>query len=333
MIVDGLRMKSEYFHMMSLTLSENGELEEAQEEIKSNMKVEDVALESSPLIDSPQTTASTCKPMDSVVLQVFLMIFFAEWGGRSQVSTILLAGTHPVMSVFLGGCVGYFLTSILAVLGGSFLATVVSPRIVTIFGRRGCWKRWLGGFLFLLFAGQTFFMKSPVCTNKAKRFLIQLPSSPRRESPRASQRTRTPARCGMSSHQLNSACAACTPRWSWGPDPESRAACLCRYSSRPQTTQLWRRTCSRCSTQKSCPPSCGEPSSHPPRSDPQRPRQLQRRPTHQQRVHLSYQILPQLSENTRGSLHLQNPAAAVGEGLLFRNIPSRLLPRREQADL
>ena len=48
MIVDGLRMKSEYFHMMSLTLSENGELEEAQEEIKSNMKVEDVALESSP---------------------------------------------------------------------------------------------------------------------------------------------------------------------------------------------------------------------------------------------------------------------------------------------
>ena len=226
MIVDGLRMKSEYFHMVSLTLSENGELEEAQEEIKSNMKVEDVALESSPHIDSPQTTASTCKPMDSVVLQVFLMIFFAEWGDRSQVSTILLAGTHPVMSVFLGGCVGYFLTSILAVLGGSFLATVVSPRIVTIFGRRGCWKRWLGGFLFLLFAGQTFFMKSPVCTNKAKRFLIQLPSSPRRESPRASQRTRTPARCGMSSHQLNSACAACTPRWSWGPDPESRAACL-----------------------------------------------------------------------------------------------------------
>ncbi|KAK8823807.1 hypothetical protein WA538_001099 [Blastocystis sp. DL] len=94
MIVDGLRMKSD----------ENGELEEAQEEIKSNMKVEDVALESSPLIDSPQTTASTCKPMDSVVLQVFLMIFFAEWGDRSQVSTILLAGTHPVMSVFLGGC-------------------------------------------------------------------------------------------------------------------------------------------------------------------------------------------------------------------------------------
>ena len=99
------------------------------------------------------------------------------------------------------------------------------------------------------------------------------------------------------------------------------------------TTQLWRRTCSRCSTQRSCPPSCGEPSSHPPRSDPQRPRQSQRRPTRQQRVHLSYQILPQLSENTRGSLHLQNPAAAVGEGLLFRNIPSRPLPRREQADL
>lgn len=140
MIIDGLRMKSECVRFNPLIPSENGELEEAQEEIKSNMKVEDVPLESSPLIDSPQTSATTCKPTDSVVLQVFLMIFFAEWGDRSQVSTILLAGTHPVMAVFLGGCVGYFVTSTLAVLGGSFLATVVSPRIVTIIGRRG-WMR------------------------------------------------------------------------------------------------------------------------------------------------------------------------------------------------
>ena len=93
-----------------------------------------MSTEASPLITTPTTEAKICKPSDSVMVQVFLMIFLAEWGDRSQVSTILLAGTHPVLSVFFGGCVGYFVTSLLAVLGGSFLATKVSPRIVTIAG-------------------------------------------------------------------------------------------------------------------------------------------------------------------------------------------------------
>ena len=121
---------------------------EAQEEINLNFKESETNLESSPLI-SPTTESKMCKPHDSVALQIFLMIFFAEWGDRSQVSTILLAGTHPVVSVFLGGCLGYFITSLLAVLSGSWLASKVSPRLITI----------VGGVLFLLFAFQTIFMK------------------------------------------------------------------------------------------------------------------------------------------------------------------------------
>ncbi|KNB43836.1 hypothetical protein JH06_2282 [Blastocystis sp. subtype 4] len=139
MIINGIKMDKD----------DHSELEEAQQEINSSLKSEEMSTEASPLITTPTTEAKICKPSDSVMVQVFLMIFFAEWGDRSQVSTILLAGTHPVLSVFFGGCVGYFVTSLLAVLGGSFLATKVSPRIVTI----------AGGVMFLLFAIQIVFMK------------------------------------------------------------------------------------------------------------------------------------------------------------------------------
>ena len=113
------------------------------------MKVEDDVMENSPLITTPSTESKICKPSNNVMMQVFIMIFFAEWGDRSQVSTILLAGTNPVFAVFLGGCVGYFLTSLLAVLAGSFLASKVSPKMMTI----------TGGVMFLIFAVQTVFMK------------------------------------------------------------------------------------------------------------------------------------------------------------------------------
>lgn len=132
--------------MIVVIFSDTGELDEAQEEIESAFKpANEHATEDSPLLVSPTTEAKMCKPQDSVIIQIFLMIFFAEWGDRSQVSTILLAGTHPVLSVFLGGCVGYFITSFLAVLCGSVLQKYISPRWITI----------IGGCMFLGFAFQT----------------------------------------------------------------------------------------------------------------------------------------------------------------------------------
>ena len=78
----------------------------------------------------------------SVFIEVFIMIFFAEWGDRSQVSSILLASTNPILSVFIGGCLGHFICTTIATICGQLLAIKVSPRIVTF----------LGGVLFLVFS-------------------------------------------------------------------------------------------------------------------------------------------------------------------------------------
>lgn len=147
MVLDGILMDSKYTNNACFISSDTGELDEAQEEIRSSMKPNyEGVKEEDPLIGR-STERKMCKPHDYIVIQIFLMIFFAEWGDRSQVSTILLAGTHPVLSVFLGGCVGYFITSFIAVLCGSVLQKWISPRLITIFG----------GFMFLFFAVTTLF--------------------------------------------------------------------------------------------------------------------------------------------------------------------------------
>ena len=147
MIIDGIKMDNkQLIFLLESQYSDTGELDEAQEEIKSNLRMpSEHTTEDSPLLLSPTTEEKMCNPQDSVIVQIFLMIFFAEWGDRSQVSTILLAGTHPVFSVFCGGCVGYFITSFMAVLCGSVLQKWISPRWITIFG----------GLMFILFAFQT----------------------------------------------------------------------------------------------------------------------------------------------------------------------------------
>lgn len=69
------------------------------------------------------------------------MTFLAEWGDRSQITTISLAASQNVFGVTLGGCLGHFACTGAAVLGGKSLASVIEPRTVNI----------IGGVLFLLF--------------------------------------------------------------------------------------------------------------------------------------------------------------------------------------
>ena len=98
------------------------------------------------------------------------MVFFAEWGDRSQFSTIALAGTHPISSgtapfrsfsnavVILGAAAGYIVATLCGVLGGDYFARVLSPRVISI----------SGGILFILFAIQILIMKdSLVCSTNA----------------------------------------------------------------------------------------------------------------------------------------------------------------------
>lgn len=77
-----------------------------------------------------------------VFIETFTMTFLAEWGDRSQISTIILAATDDIYGVFLGALSGHFICTGIAVLGGRFISQMISVKTVTI----------LGAFIFLIFA-------------------------------------------------------------------------------------------------------------------------------------------------------------------------------------
>ncbi|XP_061400342.1 bromodomain-containing protein DDB_G0270170 isoform X1 [Musca vetustissima] len=77
-----------------------------------------------------------------VLMQAFTMTFLAEWGDRSQLTTIILATTKDVYGVITGGVIGHSICTGLAVIGGRMVAAKISVRTVTI----------VGGIVFLGFA-------------------------------------------------------------------------------------------------------------------------------------------------------------------------------------
>ncbi|XP_008560235.1 transmembrane protein 165 [Microplitis demolitor] len=77
-----------------------------------------------------------------IFLQAFSLTFLAEWGDRSQLTTIILAAREDVYGVIVGGVLGHSLCTGLAVLGGRMIAQKISVRTVTI----------IGGIVFLIFA-------------------------------------------------------------------------------------------------------------------------------------------------------------------------------------
>lgn len=83
-----------------------------------------------------------------IFIQAFVMTFLAEWGDRSQISTIILAARDDVIGVIIGGTLGHALCTGLAVVGGRFVAQKISMRTVHI----------VGGVVFLVFAVSAFFI-------------------------------------------------------------------------------------------------------------------------------------------------------------------------------
>lgn len=61
-------------------------------------------------------------------IETFTMVFLAEWGDRSQISTLVLAARENVVAVTLGALLGHFLCTGLAVLGGRFVAQIISVK-------------------------------------------------------------------------------------------------------------------------------------------------------------------------------------------------------------
>lgn len=81
-----------------------------------------------------------------VLMQSFTMTFLAEWGDRSQLTTVILSARENVYGVIVGGILGHSLCTGLAVLGGRMIAQKISVRTVTL----------VGGAVFLIFAISAF---------------------------------------------------------------------------------------------------------------------------------------------------------------------------------
>lgn len=82
-----------------------------------------------------------------IFFQAFTMTFLAEWGDRSQLTTIILGARENVYGVIVGGCLGHAFCTGLAVIGGRLIAQKISVRTVTL----------VGGVVFLLFAVSSLF--------------------------------------------------------------------------------------------------------------------------------------------------------------------------------
>merc|ERR1719347_2244401 len=75
-----------------------------------------------------------CIKIFRVFSNTFAMTFLAEWGDRSQLATIVMAGINDVTGVCVGGVLGHMLCTGAAVICGALIAKKVSVRMVTLLG-------------------------------------------------------------------------------------------------------------------------------------------------------------------------------------------------------
>lgn len=148
----GLKMLRDGYRMSST------EAQEELEEVQSDLRKRDDEYEKetgSTLVQDPETgiirkttKISALMLLSRIFLQAFTLTFLAEWGDRSQLTTIILAAREDVYGVIVGGILGHSFCTGLAVLGGRMIAQKISVRTVTI----------IGGLVFLLFAVTALFI-------------------------------------------------------------------------------------------------------------------------------------------------------------------------------
>ncbi|KAI6239039.1 GDT1 family protein [Aphelenchoides fujianensis] len=146
----GLKMLHEGYHMSPNEGQE--EYEEAQAEVQKS----DVDLETNKYSEmesggSAQSSSSTWRIISfvsTIFVKSFTLTFVAEWGDRSQLTTIILGARETISGVILGGILGHALCTGIAVVFGRLLAQQISVRTVTL----------VGGVVFILFALSAFFI-------------------------------------------------------------------------------------------------------------------------------------------------------------------------------
>ncbi|KAG5360737.1 GCR1-dependent translation factor 1 [Yarrowia sp. B02] len=67
-------------------------------------------------------------------VQIFVMTFVAEWGDRSQISTIAMGAGSNFWPVVFGGVIGHACCTSVAIIGGKLLAQRVSIQQITLVG-------------------------------------------------------------------------------------------------------------------------------------------------------------------------------------------------------
>lgn len=69
-----------------------------------------------------------------IISQVFMLVFLAEWGDRSQIATVTLAADNNPFGVVLGAMLGHAICTTLAVMIGNHLAQYVSQKLLAYVG-------------------------------------------------------------------------------------------------------------------------------------------------------------------------------------------------------
>jgi Ca2+/H+ antiporter, TMEM165/GDT1 family len=90
---------------------------------------------------SPSSEPLSTKPWLSVVWTTMVLVFFAEWGDKSQISIIALSANHPIIFVMLGTSSAILLCGLLAILCGHLFHQHVSETFMS----------YLSGLIFLFF--------------------------------------------------------------------------------------------------------------------------------------------------------------------------------------
>lgn len=127
------------------------ELAEVEEEISSNElnKIIDDIEKGKGHKDKPkESLAIKIKNLLSFIsspiwFQIFSMTFLAEWGDRSQITTIAMAAGADWLEIILGGTVGHLICTLLAVLCGQYISTKISIKTILL----------LGSVAFFIFSG------------------------------------------------------------------------------------------------------------------------------------------------------------------------------------
>lgn len=94
-------------------------------------QVEKEALSAISQLEAKHSTATASKyiPFLSLIfIETFTLNFFAEWGDKSQLATILLAAKDNVLGVASGAIFGQAICITLAVIGGQLISKIVSIR-------------------------------------------------------------------------------------------------------------------------------------------------------------------------------------------------------------